>query len=371
MKSLENSVPTGTISMDMPFEDGSPPMSDPDATQGRPVYWQAAEAMSFGELRRFMDDALDAVQEGNAGEASPCTREEFVVLADLLEAKNLRARAEVPLEPPELEQPPGYDPQIHSYRRGEFQESDELSEMNWELSRLDDRIEDARSDRTVPKWSYYHMRQEARDLRRRIKEREEEEMRTWPARYAAHEKVRPGYKDAVRRRNQEAQRINKRLGVLDRQQGFAERIRRSIDSAFAATSSGVTGRIRWAPFQSAKPTRADIRRHYRDHLRRQGKEDKFDQRRLDAATDLPYIDWLVPDEGFGGFDAYGIFTIEGTSKVLLECPIYGNAAYVVDADQEVWKGMRKRELIESGLAKQIPHRGEDWRIKIRQALGIE
>jgi len=79
----------------------------------------------------------------------------------------------------------------------------------------------------------------------------------------------------------------------------------------------------------------------------------------------------VPEEGFGGFDAYGVFTFEGTSKVLLECPIYGNAAYVVDADQGDWKNMTKRGMVESGLADQIPHRGEDWPAKITQALGIE
>jgi hypothetical protein len=73
----------------------------------------------------------------------------------------------------------------------------------------------------------------------------------------------------------------------------------------------------------------------------------------------------VPEEGFGGFDAYGIFTFEGTSKVLLECPIYGNAAYVVDADQGDRKNMTKRGMVESGLAEQIPHHGEDWPAKIR------
>jgi hypothetical protein len=78
-----------------------------------------------------------------------------------------------------------------------------------------------------------------------------------------------------------------------------------------------------------------------------------------------------PEEGLGGFDAYGIFTIEGTSRVLLECPVYGNAAYVVDADQGDWKNITKRGMIESDLAEQIPHRGEDWPAKIRQALGIE
>lgn len=345
-------------------------MSKPAAPQERPAYWDRCQAMSFGQLREFVDLGLDAVREGEPGDGPPRTREEFLALADMLDAKIEEARAEVPPFPPVPERPADYDPSISSYLGGRFEQSSELSEMEWDLIRLDEQIERARYDSEVPKRRYDEMRQEARDLRRRIPEREEEERRSWPARYAAHERVRPGYELAVRRRREEAGRISKRLGVLDRQQGFVERIRLQIGSTFGPAAGTPTGRLRWTPFEAAEPTAENIRRHYRDHLRRQGKEDKFDQRRLDAALALPYVDWLVPDEGFGGFDAYSILTIEGTSKVLLECPIWGNAAYVVDADQEVWKGMTKRGLVESGLAKQIPHRGEDWPEKIRRALDL-
>lgn len=123
-----------------------------------------------------------------------------------------------------------------------------------------------------------------------------------------------------------------------------------------------------AALRGASPE--NIREHYEGHLRRQGKADRFDQRRLDAALELPWIDWWVPEEGFRGFDAYGILTFGGTEKVLLECPIYGNAAYVVDAGEGVWKDMTKRAMVESGLAEQIPHRGEYWPQKIGRALGL-
>ncbi len=212
------------------------------------------------------------------------------------------------------------------------------------------------------------MRQEARDLRRRIPEREEEERRTWPERYAAHEKVRPGYQRAVRRHGEEVGRIRKRLGVLDRQGEFVQRIRRTIGSTFGTSAGAPTGRLRWKPFRTAEPTPANIRGRYRDHLRRRGEADRFDQGRLDAALALPYEDWYVPEEGF---DAYGVFTFGHTTKVLLECPIWGNAAYVVDAEGDAWKDMTKRAMVESGLAEQIPHRGEDWPAKIRRALDLE
>lgn len=257
----------------------------------RPAYWDDCEAMSFGELREFIDRGLDAIQEDDPGEELPREREEFMALADVLETKIAEARAEMPPVPPAPELPPGYDPDIPSYSRGSFYPSSELSEMEWELWRLEGAIERARYDHEIPGWRYDHMRQEARTLRLRIGAREDEERQSWPARYAAHEKVRPGYELAVRRRNEEVRRINKRLGVLDRHRGFAERIRRKINTTFGTLGESPTGRLRWRPFESAEPTPANIWRHYQDRLRRSGTTDEFDQRRLDAATALPYVDW--------------------------------------------------------------------------------
>jgi hypothetical protein len=78
-----------------------------------------------------------------------------------------------------------------------------------------------------------------------------------------------------------------------------------------------------------------------------------------------------PTEGFGGFDAYSIISFAHTNKVLLECPLYGNATYVINADEELWREMTKQELTESGLAERIPHQGENWPLQVRQALDLE
>lgn len=346
-------------------------MSDQDAPQERPAYREACEAMSFGELRGFVDRALEAVRSGDPGDGAPRTEEEFLALADMLDAKLEAARAELPAAPPMPEHPAGYDPDIPSYSRGEFRQSTELWDMESELMSLNSRIERARYDRDLPEWNYDQMTREARELRRQIPRREEEERRSWPERYAAHEKVRSGYERAVRGCAQEAQRISKRIEILKRQREFVERIRRAIGATFGTSAGAPTGRLRWRPFRAAEPTPANIRGHYREHLRRQGKADTFDQRRLDAALALPYEDWYVPEEGFGGFDAYGVFTFRHTAKVLLECPIWGNAAYVVEDEQGAWKDMTKRAMVDSGLAKQIPHRGENWPAKIRRALDLE
>jgi len=110
--------------------------------------------------------------------------------------------------------------------------------------------------------------------------------------------------------------------------------------------------------------------HYRERLQHEGRIDRLNQDRLATATALRYKEWWVPTEGFGGFDAYNIISFEHTNKVLLECPIYGNAAYVIDAPEEVWQEMTKQQLTESGLAVRIPHQGANWPAKVRQAFDI-
>jgi hypothetical protein len=132
-----------------------------------------------------------------------------------------------------------------------------------------------------------------------------------------------------------------------------------------------TGRFQWRPLPPGEASPQKVRGHYRERLHHEGRLDKFDQDRLDQATALPYEEWWVPTDGFGGFDAYSIISFSHTDKVLLECPIYGNAAYVIDAEVEVWREMTKHELAESGLAEKIPHRGDDWPKRVRRALDLE
>jgi hypothetical protein len=146
------------------------------------------------------------------------------------------------------------------------------------------------------------------------------------------------------------------------------RISKAIERAFA---SQPTGRFQWQPLPPGEANPGKVRGHYRERLRREGRLDKFDQDRLDTALALPYEEWWVPTEGFGGFDAYSIISFAHTDKVLLECPLYGNAAYVINADEELWREMTKQELTESGLAERIPHQGENWPLKVRQALNLE
>ncbi len=56
--------------------------------------------MGFGELRAFFDAALEAVKNGDPADGSPHSREEFVALADMLDAKLRGPGPRCPPPPP-------------------------------------------------------------------------------------------------------------------------------------------------------------------------------------------------------------------------------------------------------------------------------
>jgi hypothetical protein len=76
----------------------------------------------------------------------------------------------------------------------------------------------------------------------------------------------------------------------------------------------------------------------------------FDQLRLAKILTLPYEDWL---KGTAGFYGYIILKFAHTPKVLMECPFYGNAIYVLDSGEKRLLKMNKQELITSGEAKRF------------------
>ncbi len=344
-------------------------MSDPATPQGRPAYWSECEGMGFVELREFLDRALDAIRDDEPGDGLPRTKEEFVALADMLDAKIAEERAEVPPRPPAVQHPPGYDPGISSYSRGRFTPSFELGEMEYRLWRLEDDLERARDDTGVPRRRYDDLRQEVWDLRRQIDEREKEERRSWPERYAAHERVRPTYEREVRARDQQVRTINKRLRILARRREFVERIRRSIESTFKAASGVPTRKLQWRLLPPGKVTREGMARHFAELRRRRPGLD-FDQGRIDKAMELG------PKEAHEEIDAavegYIVFTFEHTPSVLMECPRVGNALFVIHRDWEIWSKMTKQELKDddSGAVVRIPHQG-DWYAQVKRELGID
>lgn len=84
---------------------------------------------------------------------------------------------------------------------------------------------------------------------------------------------------------------------------------------------------------------------------------------------LKYAYSLNPSQiyvGQGGFDGYFVFIYSRTSRVLLENPIEGNAAYVLLRDWKDLSRLTKSELLSSDAAVRVVHSGE-WRTHLRSA----
>ena len=300
--------------------------NEPAAPDQQPAYLDRCGKMDFGELRRLIDESLGRLPNSNSDADRPCSKEELLDLWDLLREKAGVSDCS-PKSPP-------------------WEPSEKLSSMRARRDRTLTFLKEASGDPSVAKKDIFKAERSLRAQERDIAQVEDRERQAFAGRRSRYS--RTPTPDDTRMR-------------------AVERIRREIERAFKPQP---TGRVQWKPLPKGEATPAKIRRYYRERLRSQGRLDVFDQDRLDKAVALDYEDWLVPTEGLGGFDLYSIITFAHTEKVLLECPIYGNAVYVVNSNEERWSEMTKQDLIESGDAKRIPHQGQDWYEKYKRELDI-
>jgi hypothetical protein len=151
---------------------------------------------------------------------------------------------------------------------------------------------------------------------------------------------------------------------------IASEVFEAIERAFKHLTKGRRS-LQWRPGRSGSLSIGNIRR-YCEERRRSDPEFKYDMGRIEKAYELGPDD--PPWEGPDGFDGYVIFTFPDSTKALMECPEIGHAAYVIHKDWASWSQMDKQELMaeaeKGGDVTRIPHQGENWPAKVRQALGL-
>lgn len=126
------------------------------------------------------------------------------------------------------------------------------------------------------------------------------------------------------------------------------------------------------PWEFAAPgERTDNRvvyNYFREVVRR-GRLKRFDQDRLDKILALPRSGLLRGRPGAGRY-GYIALTFDHTEKVLMDCPAYGNALFVLDSAEERLLQMNKQQLRASDEVKRIFHT-KNWYRRVKQDLGIE
>lgn len=151
---------------------------------------------------------------------------------------------------------------------------------------------------------------------------------------------------------------------------IASKVFEDIERAFEHLPKG-RRRLQWHPGRSGSLSVRSIREHCEERSR-SDPDFKYDMGRIEKAYELDPDD--PPWEGPDGFDGYVIFTFPGTEKALMECPEVGHAAYVISKDWENWSQMDKQALIaeaeRGGDVTRILHRGDDWPMKVKRALGL-
>jgi hypothetical protein len=313
--------------------------------------------MDFGELRRFIDDCLSG-QGSGAGPDCPRFEEEFLSLLEMLREKKDKPRL------PDALPNPGAPPSLPA-----LTPSERLFTLRAEQYRLVAELRAAQADPTATERSVRELRgnlhlssAEVAALERR--EREEHARRwNWDARLRPYRKVKAAYEASLRSREEALRRHNK---LKDRRAAIVERVGRDIRRAFELGTAQPTVRLPWRLLPPGELTIERLRSHY-EGLQHRNPRVRYDPERIEKAFSLgPERCYIGTDE----FDGYVVFTFTRTKRVLLECPVYGNAIYVLGPDWKVLSKMSKQDLLSgyaSGVTK-IVHKGA-WFGRVKLALG--
>jgi hypothetical protein len=268
----------------------------------------ACEQMDFGALRRFLDGCLSGQEEHTRADC-PSTEEEFLGLLEMLREK------------------------------------------------VDD-TSLPRSTRLIV------LRDEERHVAAKLRASEADPAATKRGRSKLRKKLRQLRAETatlnMREREDKSARLDTREGIVDR-------VGRDIRRAFRLDADIPASRLPWRLLPSGELSVQRLRNHYKT-LQHRNPHVRYDPERIAKAFSLgPERCYIGTEE----FDGYVVFTFAGTDKALLECPVYGNAIYVLGPDWRRLSKMSKQDLLTGrprGVDK-IVHKG-NWFGRAKRALEI-
>lgn len=286
------------------------PKKTPAVPVERPPYWNECTKLDFGQLRQFIDDCLQKPSGGDPG-GQPRSKDEFL---DLLEM--LRAKSGVTDLLPLLQQ-----------RKSLLDKQRQLKE----------RLAEIRRKRSTTKQT-----QRINEVKRKLNAVDQDLIRV-------HAKLQE------KRRQRQFQRLR-----------IIERIQRDIDHAFKFGAIVPTSRLPWRVLPPGELSVDNVLHHY-SRLQRSNPHIRYERERIIKAYSLrPDRCYVGQDE----FEGYIVLTFDYTPKALLECPIFGNAIYVLHSDWKRWSKMTKQQLVHhSDQVTRIVHKG-DWFWRVKQELAV-
>lgn len=133
------------------------------------------------------------------------------------------------------------------------------------------------------------------------------------------------------------------------------------------TESPVVNRLPFRPLPTGELSVESLKRHYENGVG-DDPDRRYDPERMEKVLSLGPSVVYVGTEGFAG---YMVFTFPHTEAALLECPVRGNAAYVIDRDWMRLARKSKRELLDERPTevRKVVHKG-DWFERLKLTIGF-
>jgi len=227
----------------------------------------------------------------------------------------------------------------------------------------------ARSDHSATKRSIKKLERKLKLLEQDIAPLESREKQDYAKRRNSHFHPYWEAKDAHERSiRQQREAARKRPQVRARRKQFVQRVRRDIERAFMlGAAMPAARRVSWRLLPSGELSVQAIRQHYKG-LQQQNPHIKYETERITKALSLRPDRYYVGEDEFEG---YIVLTFAHTPKALMECPVFGNAIYIINSDWKSLSKMTKQELLARGSMKvtRIVHKG-DWFSRVKTELGI-
>ncbi len=312
-----------------PSADGK---EDAPAPSGkRPPCWSRCSRMDFRQLRQFIDESLRQ-RFGPSSDDRPRSMEEFLTLLAMLRKKI--DRWDLPPIPLAPAGPPAFP---------EFSPSEGLGSLLRQRGQLASELARARGNPSATKRSVKKLERKLRFLEEDIaplnaREREEHAKRR-DDHLRSYREAKEAHDSGVRRRAAEALRQRQ---LRPRRLEIADRVSTDIERAFGfGDVVAATDRLPWRVLPPGELSVGNVLRHY-EGLQRRNPHVVYDRERIAKAFSLnPDRCYVGSDE----FDGYIVFAFSRTEKVLLECPVFGNAIYVIHSDWRRLSRTTKQDLL--------------------------
>lgn len=340
--------------------------------------------MDFRRLYLFISDSLEALSWPASGDGRPRSEGEFLALWEMLrgiDTLNMPAIPPLPPPPPPL---PQFEPSKNL--RSLLRQREQLK-RTLDAARKTPYVSKKQTSRSV---SNRKKTRGLKELERRKQERRKQELeyelkilegnirRVWDREMGDYEARREAYnrthlhpyQHTYLRPYLEAKTARER-SVRERKEQLQsiEKVRKMLERAFApkAVLSTKPKRLPWRVLPPGELSADAVRRHY-DTLQRTNPNIRYERERITKALSLRPEQYYV---GMDEFEGYMVLTFARTSKVLMECPIFGNAIYILRSDWKRLSRLSKRELLthRSGQVTKIVHKG-DWFRRVKLELGI-